>query len=275
VATVVFFHAHPDDECMATGGTMAQLVAEGHRVVLVTATDGSEGEVPDGFLEPGEDLSSRRRQELRASAGVIGVQRLEHWDYRDSGMIGTPANEHPDCFWQADMEEVASRLAALLAEERADAITCYDENGVYGHPDHIQVHRVGVRAAELAAVERCYLATVSRERVKAFMAAAPDFGVDAGEAPDVDVERFGVEEARITTQIDVSRYVEVKRRAMEAHASQIRPESFPLSLPPEVFALVFGVESYVRHGAERPDPLETSLLDGSDGTGPGAAGAVG
>jgi LmbE family N-acetylglucosaminyl deacetylase len=263
VATVVFFHAHPDDECMSTGGTMAALAAEGHRVVLVTATDGSEGEVPDGFLEPGEDLASRRREELRASAELLGVERLEQWDYKDSGMIGTPANEHPDCFWRAEVEEAAARLAALLEEERADALTCYDENGVYGHPDHIQVHRVGVRAAELAGVDRCYLATVPRERVRAMMEAAPDLGLDPAEAPDVDLEAFGVPEARITTEVDVSGQVDLKRRAMEAHASQIRPDAFPLSLPPEIFGLVFGAEFYVRVGAERQEPLESSLLDGT------------
>lgn len=263
MATVVFFHAHPDDECMSTAGTMAMLAAGGHRVVLVTATDGSEGEVPDGFLQPGEDLAGRRRQELQASAEVIGVDRLEQWEYKDSGMIGTPANDHPDCFWQAEVEEAAARLAALLEEERADAVTCYDENGVYGHPDHIQVHRVGVRAAELAGVERCYLATVARERVQAMIESAPELGVDPGETPDLDVESFGVPEARITTEIDVSGYLDRKRRAMEAHPSQIRPESFPLSLPPEIFGIVFGVEFFVRLGAERREPLETSLLDGT------------
>jgi LmbE family N-acetylglucosaminyl deacetylase len=269
VATVVFFHAHPDDECMATAGTMAQLAAGGHRVVLVTATDGSEGEVPEGFLDPGEDLASRRRRELQASAEVLGVHRLEHWDYRDSGMVGTAANEHPGCFWQADVDEAAGRLAALLEEEQADAVTCYDENGVYGHPDHVQVHRVGVRAAELAGVERVFLATVNRERVRALMEAAPELGVDGGEAPEVDVDTFGVEESRITTEIDVSAFVELKRRAMEAHGSQIRADTFPLALPREAFAIVFGTEWYVRLGAERPDPLEGSLLDGAGGGGAG------
>lgn len=264
MATVVFFHAHPDDECMSTGGTMAALAAGGHRVVLVTATDGSEGEVPEGFLQPGEELASRRREELRASAEVLGVERLEQWDYKDSGMMGTPANDEPGCFWQAEVEEAAARLAALLEEEGADALTCYDENGVYGHPDHIQVHRVGVRAAELAGVERCYLATVARERVQAMIEAAPELGVDAEDAPrDLDVETFGVPEARITTEVDVSAQIDQKRRAMEAHASQIRPDAFPLSLPPEIFGIVFGVEFYVRVGAERQEPPEASLLDGA------------
>lgn len=262
MATVVFFHAHPDDECMATAGTMTQLADQGHRVVLVTATDGAHGEVPDGFLDEGEDLASRRSRELQASCEILGVHRLEQWDYGDSGMVGTPDNDDPDCFWQADVEEAAAKLAALLDEEQATVLTCYDEHGNYGHPDHIQVHRVGVRAAELAGVERCFLATVNRDKVIELVKAAKDFGVDLGEQSVDDFETFGVEQARITTEIDVSGYLDVKRRSMEAHASQIRPDTFPLFLPEDAFATAFSVEWYVRLGAERGDPPETSLLDG-------------
>jgi LmbE family N-acetylglucosaminyl deacetylase len=263
MATVVFFHAHPDDECMATAGTMRQLADQGHRVVLVTATDGALGEVPEGFLDPGEDLASRRSRELRSSCEVLGVHRLEQWDYRDSGMIGTPANEDPACFWQADVEEAAAKLAALLDEEHADVLTCYDEHGGYGHPDHIQVHRVGVRAAEIAGVGRCFLATINRDRVVELIKAASELGIETGEQPVEDFQTIGVEEERITTEIDVSEFLDVKRRSMEAHGSQIRPDTFPLFLPPDAFAMAFGVEWYVRLGAERGDPPETSLLEGS------------
>ena len=264
VATVVFFHAHPDDESMSTAGTMAKLSTEGHRVVLVTATDGAEGEVPDGFLEPGEALASRRRVELERSCDALGVARLELLGYGDSGMMGTPSNESPACFWQADVEEAAARLAALLHEESADVLTCYDENGTYGHPDHIQVHRVGVRAAELAGVARCFLATVDRDRVVQLIAEASEMGLDFGEdgAPDIDVSSFGVEGARITTEIDVTAHLEAKRLSMEAHASQIRADTFPLSLPPEAFERAFAVESFVRLGAAAGGTREPSLLDG-------------
>lgn len=265
MATVVFFHAHPDDECMATAGTMAGLVEGGHRVVLVTATDGAEGEVPEGFLEEGELLADRRRRELEASAAAIGVHRLELLGYPDSGMMGTPANDVEDCFWRTDVESAAARLAALLEEEEADVLTCYDENGTYGHPDHIQVHRVGVRAAQLAGVTRCLMATVNRDRVRALVAAAGDFGVEGEEMPDVDVDAFGVEEARITHAIDVAPYVEVKRRAMEAHGSQIRPDTFPLSMPPEAFAIAFGTEWYVQVGAPGGGAPATSLLEEAGG----------
>jgi LmbE family N-acetylglucosaminyl deacetylase len=268
VATVVFFHAHPDDECMATAGTMAMLATEGHRVVLVTATDGAQGEVPEGFLEPGEDLASRRRRELEASCEVIGVHRLELLGYGDSGMIGTPANDNPDCFWQTDVEGAAERLAGILREEQAEVLTCYDENGGYGHPDHIQVHRVGLRAAELAEVPYRYMSTINRDRVIELISAARQLGIDiGGPEPDFDPEQIGVEEARITTEIDVSGFLELKRRAMEAHASQIRPDTFPLSLDPDAFGLAFGTEWYVRLGATRAEPLETTLLDGAGGPG--------
>lgn len=261
MATVVFFHAHPDDESMATAGTMAKLAGGGHRVVLVTATDGSHGEVPDGFLELGEDLADRRRRELEASCEVLGVARLEMLGYRDSGMMGMPTNEDPACFWQADVDEAAARLAAILAEEVPAAMTCYDENGNYGHPDHIQVHRVGVRAAEIAGVERCYMATINRDRVKELIAAAAAQGIETpgdGEGPDFDT--IGVEASRITTEVDVSAFLAEKRRSMEVHGSQIRADSFPLSLPTEAFDFAFSTESYVRVGSEKTEPVEASLL---------------
>lgn len=266
MATVVFFHAHPDDESMATAGTMAKLAAEGHRVVLVTATDGAQGETPEGFLAEGENLADRRRQELEESAKVLGVARLEMLGYGDSGMMGTPGNDNPDCFWQADVDEAAGRLAAILEDERPDAFTCYDEHGNYGHPDHIQVHRVGMKAAEAAAVPRIYLATINRDRVIALITMAREMGMDIGggdieaETSDIDFETFGEPEERITTEIDVSEYLVDKRRSMESHPSQIQSEGFPLGMPDEAFGLAFGTEYYIRIGATRSEPLEDSLV---------------
>jgi LmbE family N-acetylglucosaminyl deacetylase len=264
MATVVFFHAHPDDESMATAGTMAKLATSGHRVVLVTATDGAQGETPEGFLAPGEDLAERRRAELEASAEVLGVARLEQLGYGDSGMMGTPANDDPGCFWQADLDEAAGRLSAILDEEKPDAFVCYDENGGYGHPDHIQVHRVGMRAAEAAAVPRTYMATMNRDRVIALIQMATEAGMDLGgvdaETSEIDFETIGQPEARITTAIDVSDHIADKRRSMEAHPSQIQPEGFPLGMPEEAFNLAFGIEFYIRAGSERSEPLEDSLV---------------
>src|SRR3954447_21044837 len=147
MATIVFFHAHPDDETIVTGGTMIQLARDGHRVVMVTATKGEHGEVEDGFLSPREELRQRPAVETAASAEILGAARHEFLGYVDSGMMGTPENEAPGSFWSADIDEAAAKLAAILTDERGDVLTVYDSNGNYGHPDHIQVHRVGVRAA--------------------------------------------------------------------------------------------------------------------------------
>src|SRR4051794_27564981 len=135
MATLVCFHAHPDDECIATGGVMAKAAKHGHRVVLVVATKGENGEVPEGFLDPGEALWQRRVKETEASAAILGAERVEFLGYVDSGMIDTPENHKPGSFWTADVEEAATRLATILREEQADVITIYDSHGGYGHPD--------------------------------------------------------------------------------------------------------------------------------------------
>jgi LmbE family N-acetylglucosaminyl deacetylase len=269
VATVVFFHAHPDDESIATGGTMAKLAAAGHRVVLVTATKGEHGEVAEGFLSPGEALWERRVKETEASARALGVARGEFLGYVDSGMIGTPENDAPDCFWQADVEEAAERLAQILREESADVLTVYDDNGNYGHPDHIQVHRVGVRAAELAGVERVYESTVDRDYFQELMSRAeelgvPDFAEDSDTEGVVDGDgqiEMGKPAALITTRVDVRDFLDAKRRSMQAHASQIAETSFFLNMPPAAFEATWGTEWYIRRGAPE-GTVEDSLVDG-------------
>src|SRR3954449_5431236 len=172
MATLVSFHAHPDDDCIATGGVMAKAAAEGHRVVLVVATKGENGEVAADFLADGEALWQRRVEETLAAAKVLGVARTEFLGYVDLGMMGTPENDAPDSFWQADVDEAAERLAAILREEHADVITVYDDYGNYGHPDHIQVHRVGVRAAELAGTPDVYEMTMNRTEMMRMLEAA-------------------------------------------------------------------------------------------------------
>ena len=150
MGVLVVLHAHPDDEAIATGGSMARAHAEGHRVVLVVATGGEHGEVPDDLAE-GETLADRRRAETERSAAVLGVDRIVWLGYTDSGMTGWAENENPRSFWMADLDEAAERVATVLRDEQADALTIYDWHGGYGHPDHVQVHRVGKRAAELVA----------------------------------------------------------------------------------------------------------------------------
>jgi LmbE family N-acetylglucosaminyl deacetylase len=263
MATLVTFHAHPDDEAIATGGTMARAAAAGHRVVLVTATAGECGEVAEGFLAQGETLAERRRAELEAAAEILGVARTEVLGYRDSGMAGTPANEDPECFWQADVEKAAARLAAILTEEAADVLTIYDDHGNYGHPDHVQVHRVGVRAAELAGVPRVYEATVNRDDIMRFIQEAAERGLlEMPEIEGVGAE-MGLPESELTTAVDVSAYLDVKRAAMVAHASQISETSFFLAMPAEAFVAAFSTEWYRRRdaGDHTPGIRETDLFD--------------
>jgi LmbE family N-acetylglucosaminyl deacetylase len=261
VATLVSFHAHPDDECIVTGGVIAKAAAEGHRVVLVVATRGELGEVDDGFLSPGEELWERRVAETHRAAEVLGVQRVEFLDYRDSGMAGEPTNHNPNAFANADLEEAAERLASILREESAESVTTYDEHGVYGHPDHIQVHRVGIRAAQLAGTPRVYEATVNRDVAIQGMKELADVAAAAGlDLPDLESDpKFGMPASRITTQVDVSGYLDHKRRAMQAHASQISEQSFFLALPPIAFARAFGTEWFIRPG-QGPGITETSVL---------------
>jgi LmbE family N-acetylglucosaminyl deacetylase len=243
MATLVTFHAHPDDETIATGGVMAKAKAEGHRVVLVVATMGELGEVPDGFLRPGEALAQRRVAETHRAAAILGVERVAFLGYHDSGMDGEPTNHADAAFFAADVEEAARRLAAILTEERAEVLTVYDQRGNYGHPDHVQVHRVGHRAAELARTPQVFEATANRDHLIRVL-----------------LDELGVREWELTTCVDVREFASVKRAAMAAHESQIGEQSFFLQMPDDVFREVFGLEFFIRRGAE-PGIRESSLFE--------------
>ncbi len=250
MATLVCFHAHPDDEVIATGGVMAMAAAEGHRVVLVTATRGEHGEVQPGVLAPGEELWERRVRETADAAAILGVSRHEFLGYVDSGMMGDPTNALPETFWQADTEEAAGRLARILGEEGADVLTVYDAEGVYGHPDHIQVHRVGSRAAALAGTPRVYEATIDRDRMREMLEQAAESGdPEAKEMLAGGGPQMGSPSQVITTRVDVSAWLGPKRAAMRAHASQIPADSWFLAIPDDAFAAAFGVECFIRQGA--------------------------
>ncbi|MFN3216609.1 MAG: PIG-L family deacetylase [Acidimicrobiales bacterium] len=246
MATLCCFHAHPDDEAIATGGTMRAAADAGHRVILVVATRGEHGEPVPGVLGPDEQLWERRVRETHAAAEILGASRVEFLGYVDSGMMGEPTNHADGSFWAADVDEAAERLAAILRDESVDVLTVYDEHGGYGHPDHIQVNRVGTRAAELAGVERVYWATMNRTRILAQMAENPDMRgeIDPDDDP-MDMNTFGMPEDDITHAVDVSAHVATKRAAMAAHASQIAPDAFFLAMPDDVFAGAFGTEWFV------------------------------
>lgn len=258
MATAVFFHAHPDDEAIASGGTMAQARAAGHRVVLVLATRGELGEPVPGVLRDGEELWERRVEETHRSAEILGATRVEFLGYRDSGMIGEPTNGDPRAFWQADLGEAAEQLATILREEAADLLCVYDDHGGYGHPDHIQVHRVGMRAAELAGVGKIFQMTMNRDAMLRQMEAGGFSGGEDGADVDfeerrrsMNMDEFGSPESAITHAIDVQDYIDHKREAMMAHASQIAPDSFFLQLPEAFFAQAFGSEWFIEVGLER------------------------
>jgi LmbE family N-acetylglucosaminyl deacetylase len=249
VSTLVCFHAHPDDEAIATGGTMALASAAGHRVVLIVATDGELGFTVPGAAETTEELGSHRRAETQAAAAILGVHRVEFLGYHDSGMAGEDTNDHPACFAQADVDEAAERVAAILAEERADVFTIYDDHGGYGHPDHIAVHNVGTRAAELAEVPSVVWATMNRDKIREQMAGAAEIVAQLeepmdGDPPEMD-EDMGSPESLITHGIDVSSVIDAKRRAMVAHSSQIAADSWFLKMPEEIFVMAFGHEWFV------------------------------
>ncbi len=259
--TLVAFHAHPDDEALLTAGTMARAAAEGHRVVLVLATDGALGLAASAYGAPNE-LADVRLREARASADALGVARVEWLGYADSGLGDELYPDPPDQtrFVRAPLDEAAERLAAILRAEAADVLLSYDRHGGYGHRDHVRVHEVGARAAELAGTPRVLEATVPRDLlVRAIRLVAKVYRFP----PDFDptsFERAFCARADITHRIDVRRYAGAKRASMRAHASQASADGGDrtlaafLRIPRPVYDLVFGREWFrdPRHRAGAP-----------------------
>jgi LmbE family N-acetylglucosaminyl deacetylase len=242
--TLVSFHAHPDDEVLFTGGTLARASAEGHRVVLVVATDGSAGLAGDALLA---GLGERRDAELERSAEALGCARVVRLGFADSGWH---ASARAGGFSEIDVDVAAGPLADVLREESADVLTVYDSAGGYGHPDHRQVHRVGVRAAELAGTRVVLEATVDRrliQRAVRLVSWLPGLNVAAA-----DFRTAYTESGRITHEIDVRAHWRAKRRAMQAHVSQagggVRTLAILLRLPGPLFRLVLGREWFTERG---------------------------
>lgn len=251
--TLVAFHAHPDDEALLTAGTMARAAAEGHRVVLVVATDGDLGLTSTEYAGSGR-LGARRLAELHRSAEALGVARVEHLGYADSGSGEQLLPDPPGRtrFVRADVDEAAGRLADLLREERADVLLSYDEAGGYGHRDHVQVHLVGARAAELAGTPRVLEATVPRDTICRALRLAGRVYRFPPEFDPASFERAYSPRARITHRIDVRRQAGAKRAAMRAHASQAAADGGAdrtlaafLRIPRPLFDVVFGREWFV------------------------------
>ena len=260
MATFVFLHAHPDDEAIGSGGTIAALAAAGHRAVVLLATRGERGIVP-AQLTDADGLGEMRAGEAHRSAELLGAARLAFLGYRDSGE--QPGDPAPGSFAAADPDEAAARVVELLREEAADALIIYDEHGITGHPDHVQVHVVGMRAAARLPQLRVYQGTLSESQLAVFVANVAAFIAAAG-APAADgggPTLHASPDASVTTRVDVRPWSARKRAAMAAHASQIGPESFFLSLSEEDFMEVFGTESYLDRLAHAgaPGPLEAAL----------------
>ena len=289
---LLLVHAHPDDETIGTGATMAKYAADHVGVTLVTCTLGEEGEVlvPElAHLAADRDggLGQHRVGELAAAMEALRVPDHRFLGgpgrWRDSGMMGTPANDRPDCFWQADLDAAVRELVAVLREVRPQVVVTYDSNGGYGHPDHVQAHRVTVAAVdaaadpayapelgELWAVDKLYWTTVPKSVLQAgideLKAAGQGgfFGVDS--ADDLP---FGVPDDEVTTEVDASDHLDAKVAAMRAHRTQIAVDGPFFALSNNVGRRAFGVEHYVLvRGPRGPvDPAtgrEADLFGGLD-----------
>jgi N-acetyl-1-D-myo-inositol-2-amino-2-deoxy-alpha-D-glucopyranoside deacetylase len=283
---MLLVHAHPDDESIGTGATMAKYASEGAGVTLVTCTLGDLGEViPPELAHLAWDadggLGRHRIAELAAACKALGV--TDHrflagaGRWRDSGMMGTPSNDWPGSFWQADVDEAARALLAVITDVRPQVLVTYDENGFYGHPDHIQAHRVAWRAFEMAdgLVSKFYATAVPKSVLAEAMALLDDRttgsselgGTDFTKVESVDALPFGTDDENVTTRIDAADYLDAKLAAMRAHATQIAVDSpfFALSdmvgqraLGTEYYTLVAGPTS-AGHG---PGNWETDLFAG-------------
>ncbi len=283
-------HAHPDDESSKGAGTVAWYHAHGVRTVLVCCTGGEEGDVLNPAMDTPEvraRIPELRREELARAAAVIGYDEVVWLGYRDSGMAGTPANDHPDCFARAPLEEATERLVAVVRRTRPRVMVVYgEEQSSYPHPDHLRVHEVGVAAFEAAGdpgrypqagpahqPDKLYYTVHAAARFRELHQAFVERGL---ESPFDEAWRKrweGVREEPVTTSIDVSSVTDVRRRALLAHATQVDPASrFWFGLPPEVMDTIHPTDDYrlARLGTAPREPVvwpadappETDLFSG-------------
>lgn len=284
--TFLAVHAHPDDEVFGTGGTFALLSERGYRTVLVTATLGEEGEIVDPALDDAAKqamfprLAEVRREELREAIQALKISDSRILGYRDSGMAGTAANTHPDSFNQANFHEAVKRLVTIIREVRPQVIATYDAFGGYGHPDHIQAHRITVVAFDAAGDPRCFpeLESAAWQPSKLYYTAIPRSSliqaVRAAQAagtpgpwenPAMNFEAMGTADELITTRVDVRDYYENKMQAFRAHRTQIDLNGFLFHMPAEQQREAFGYEHFVLARsiqAHRPQKFEQDLFAG-------------
>jgi N-acetyl-1-D-myo-inositol-2-amino-2-deoxy-alpha-D-glucopyranoside deacetylase len=291
----LFVHAHPDDETINNGATMARYVAEGAQVTLLTCTLGEEGEVlvPELELlgpEHADQLGGYRIGELRAAMAALGVEDIRFLGgpgrYRDSGMMGTPANDEPRAFWNADLDDAVAHAVAVVREVRPQVLVTYDENGGYGHPDHIQAHRVAMVAVEAAAdptfrpelgrawaVAKVYWCCVPRSLLQAGIDALAAAGEEAmfGGVTDAAQIPFSVPDEEVTAAVDGRAFAGAKDAALRAHATQITVDGPFFALSNNLGQEVLAVEHYRLVRGERgpagagPEGWEDDLFAGLPG----------
>jgi N-acetyl-1-D-myo-inositol-2-amino-2-deoxy-alpha-D-glucopyranoside deacetylase len=282
---ILFVHAHPDDECIPTGVTIARYAAEGAHVTVVTCTRGEAGEIVVDDLRhlDADGLGDHRETEMAEAAKALGLSD-HRWlggagRWRDSGMIGTPENDDPRCFWRADMAEATRALVDVIREVRPAVVVTYDANGDYGHPDHIQAHRVTMAAVD-AAADAAYGDGEPHEVAKVYCTAFPKSVLRAGfehfkatgdgffaAYESADDMPFGVPDEQVTTRVRAPEHLERKFAAMRAHRSQIAPDAVFFSLPKEMAAEGMGAEHFTllrgEAGPDRDaDGWETDLFSG-------------
>src|SRR6266852_9426270 len=250
MTTLLLVHAHPDDEAISTGGVMLKARAEGHRVVLVTATRGEVGKIQNM-----DEASSRprlgelREKELENAARILDVNRGEFLGYRDSGMVGTSDNANPASFHQAPLDEAAGKLIKILREERPEVIVTYAEDGTYGHPDHVKAHHVTnaaldqmLRDSESWTPKKLYYTAIPRSLMQAFMDALPEEARQQQQESTIQI--IGTPDELVTAAVDVSDFIDRKKEAFQAHTSQNDPNSWFATMQDQIFRVAFGTEHY-------------------------------
>ena len=256
-------HAHPDDEATSTGGVLAKYAAEGVTTVLVTCTDGALGDA--GSVKPGEEGHSTaevvalREAELAESCRILGITHAHQLGYHDSGMMGWPQNDAVGAFWTTPLDEPVARLAELIRRHRPDVVLTYDENGFYGHPDHIQAHRITVAALEATGSDaRLYYSTIRRSDFARFGELMREAGEEFPEPEEGQEQpQWGVDDDQVAVDVDVAEFAQAKRDALAAHTSQVE-NIFFLKLPMEVFTAAMGREAFVQ---ARPERTGTDVAD--------------
>ncbi len=268
---LLLVHAHPDDETINNGITMAKYVSEGAQVTLVTCTRGEEGEVLVPALAnlastADDKLGEHRVVELKNAMAALGVSDFRflgepNKKWRDSGMMGTPPNERSDVFWQADLDEAANYLVKIILEIKPQVMITYDEIGGYGHPDHIKAHLVAMRAAELASkagwsISKIYWNTMPRSVIQNGIDKMKEVGSDFFGAESADDLPFAKPDELVTSLVSAPEFVDKKMAAMKAHETQISVDGPFFALSNNLGLSVWGDEYYTLVQGEKSEPFD-------------------